>query len=147
MRLVRYNPTRNVSSYFNNFDRFFNDGFFNPASSLQSDSEVSFKPAADIYEEENSFVIKTDLPGLTREDIELDLKDGILTIKGKRKSEKEEKKENYYRKERSFGSFSRSFSLSETVNQDEIKAEFKNGVLRVELPKKEEVKPKQIEIN
>ncbi len=147
MRLVRYNPTRNLASCFKHVDRFFNDDFFNPAQFLNSDSDTSFSPAADIYEEENTIVIKTDLPGMSRKNIDLDLKDGVLTIKGKRESEKEEEQESYFRKERSFGSFSRSFSLPDTVDQDDIKAEFKDGVLMVELPKKEKVKPKQIEIN
>jgi HSP20 family protein len=101
----------------------------------------------DIYENEDTVVVKAELPGVDKEDIKVDLKDGVLTLSGQRSHEKEVKEENYYRKERAFGRFQRSFSVPTEIDPDKIKAEFKDGVLKVEIPKPEEQKPKKIAVH
>jgi len=101
----------------------------------------------DIYETGESVVVKAELPGLTKEQVGIEVKDGVLTLKGERKVEKEVKEENYHRIERAYGTFQRSFSLPATVDQEKISAVLKEGVLEVTLPKKEQAKPKQINVS
>jgi HSP20 family protein len=103
-------------------------------------------PAFDVSETEKEVIVKAELPGMDVKDIDIALTDGLLTIKGERKLEKEDKKENYHRIERQFGSFSRSLNLGAKVRSDGIEAAYKDGVLTVTLPKVEESKPKKIEV-
>jgi HSP20 family protein len=107
---------------------------------------TAWNPAVDIFENENEIVIKAELPGMEAKDIEIGLENNVLTMKGERHFEKEAKEENYHRVEREYGRFSRSFSLPLAVKEDKVTAEFKNGLLRIVLPKKEEIKPKAIKI-
>jgi HSP20 family protein len=104
-------------------------------------------PAVDIYENNDSVVVKAELPGVEKDQISVEVKDGILTMRGERKLEKEVKEESYHRIERSYGTFQRSFSLPVSVNQDKVTARFQDGVLEVKLPKKEQAKPKQIQVD
>src|ERR1700737_4312966 len=104
-------------------------------------------PAVDIFETENELVVKADLPDVNPQDLDIRVENNILTIRGERKFEKKVNEENYLRIERAYGSFSRSFSLANTVNSDAIKAEYKNGVLTLSIPKREEAKPKQFKVN
>jgi HSP20 family protein len=106
----------------------------------------SWSPRVDISESENSIVLEADLPGLKPEDFKLSIENFKLTLSGERKFEEEKKGENWHRVERSYGSFARTFSLPNTVSVEEVKADFKDGVLRVTLPKREEVKARQIEV-
>ncbi len=108
---------------------------------------TTWAPAVDIYETENELVVKADLPDVNEKDLDVRIENNTLTIRGERKFEKKVEEENYLRVERTYGSFSRSFSLPNTVNSEAIKAEYKNGVLTVELPKRAESKPKQIKVN
>jgi len=108
--------------------------------------EGIWSPALDVYETENDIVVKAELPGMKPEDVDISVVGDTLTIKGEKKQEEEIKKENYYRLERSYGSFQRSLRLPVDVKPDKIKATYKDGVLKVTLPKSEEVKPKKIEI-
>ena len=108
---------------------------------------TTWAPAVDIYESENELVVKADLPDVNEMDLDVRIENNTLTIRGERKFEKKVSEENYLRVERTYGSFSRSFSLPNTVNSEAIKAEYKNGVLTVELPKRAEAKPKQIKVN
>jgi HSP20 family protein len=103
-------------------------------------------PLADITEDDKEYVIKAELPELRKEDVKVTVENGVLTISGERKFEKEEKKKKYHRVERGYGSFVRTFALPEDADADKIKAKFKNGVLMVHLPKNEKAKPKQIEV-
>ena len=103
-------------------------------------------PAFDVSENENEVIVKAELPGMDVKDIDITLTDGLLTIKGERKLEKEDKQENYHRIERQFGSFSRSLNLGVNVKADSIDAGYKDGILTVTLPKAEEDKPKKIEV-
>jgi HSP20 family protein len=120
-------------------------------SSLQGRSDSSaittWAPAVDIFETENELVLKADLPDINEKDLDVRVENNMLTVRGERKFEKKVEKESYLRVERAYGSFSRSFSLPNTVNTEAINAEYKNGVLTVELPKRAESKPKQVKVN
>jgi HSP20 family protein len=116
----------------------------------RSDEDVSFglwNPAVDLYEKDDSFVIKAELAGVDKENITIDLKDRVLTLSGERSNDNEVNEDNFYRRERTYGKFRRAFSLPADVDSDKIKAEFKDGVLQIEVPKPEESKPKQITIH
>ena len=106
----------------------------------------TWTPPVDVYEDENGFLIKCELPELTSEEVKVNLDNNVLSISGERKFEHEEKRDGYQRVERSYGQFYRSFTLPPNVNVEAIKAEFRDGVLRLTLPKKEEAKPKQIQV-
>ena len=147
MTIVRWDPLRNVATLQDRINRMFNEAF---AGSTDFEDEVgmsAWRPAVDIFDIDNTIVIKAELPGIKKDDISIDVKGNVLIIKGERFFDKKIKEENYYRKERSFGKFQRSFTLPEVVNPEAIKANFKNGVLEIEIPKPEEKKPKQININ
>ena len=103
-------------------------------------------PAVDIYETEQNLIVKADLPDIKPEELDIRVENNILTIRGQRQFEKKVNESNYLRVERSYGSFSRSFSLANTVNTEAIQAEYKNGVLTLTVPKREEAKPKQIKV-
>jgi len=103
-------------------------------------------PAVDLFEDKNDIVIKAELPGMEKENLEVKLTDHMLTIKGEKKKEQEIKEENYYRSERSYGSFIRTLELPADVHADKVKASFKNGVLEVRLPKTEEAKTKEVKV-
>lgn len=140
MSLVKWDPFRGLNAFDRGFTGLMGPHWETPASTM------AWNPAADIFENENEIVIKAELPGMEAKDIELGLENNVLTLKGERRFEKETKEENYHRVEREYGHFIRSFSLPSAVKEDKITAEFKNGLLRIVLPKKEEVKPKQIKI-
>lgn len=106
----------------------------------------SWAPACDIYETENEIVVKAELPEVKKEDVQVSLENNVLTIRGDRKFSDETKREDYHRIERSYGEFVRSFTLPAIIDSNRIAAEFKEGVLRVTLPKREEARPKQIEV-
>jgi HSP20 family protein len=142
MRLVRYNPLNELALWENSFNNFFNDGIFKP------ETDKSWYPAVDILNEKENVVLNIELPGLKKEDISVKIEDRDLTIEGERKIDYEKTKENYYRRERTYGSFKRSFNLSDDVLIDDVDASFKNGILKLTLKKdntKEELK--QITIN
>ena len=104
-------------------------------------------PEVDIYETENELVVKADLPDVNPQDLDIRVENNILTIRGERKFDKKVNEDNYLRIERSYGSFSRSFSLANSVKSEAIKADYQNGVLTLSIPKREEAKPKQIKVN
>ena len=104
-------------------------------------------PAVDIYETENELVVKADLPDVNPQDLDIRVENNILTIRGERKFETKVSEDNYLRVERAYGSFSRSFSLANSVNSDAIKADYHDGVLMLSIPKREEAKPKQIKVS
>jgi len=107
----------------------------------------TWTPPVDIYEDENEFLLKIELPEMSKEDIKVNLNENTLSISGERKFENEEKRDGYHRVERRYGQFYRSFTLPPNVNTDAIGAQYKDGVLRLTLPKREEAKPKQISVN
>ena len=110
-------------------------------------AESAWSPAVDVYDNKDNLVIKADLPGIKQNEINVSVEDDILTIKGEKKKETEVKEDNFYRLERAYGSFERSFTLPTNVDASKIKAAYKDGVLELTLPKKEETKPKQIKVD
>lgn len=142
--ITRWDPFRNVSSLQEQVNRFFESAL--PARPDDS-ALTTWAPAVDIYETENELVLKANLPEINEKDLDVRVENNMLTIRGERKFEQQVKEDNYLRVERAYGSFSRSFSLPNTVNTEAIKAEYKNGVLKVELPKRAESKPKQVKIS
>jgi len=141
--LNRFEPFR-VSTLQDQFNRLFNGAF---ERSAEEGSLTSWAPAVDIYETEHELVVKADIPEIKPEELDIRVENNILTIRGERKFEKKVNENNYLRVERTYGSFSRSFSLANTVNSEAIKAEYKDGVLTLTVPKREEAKPKQIKVN
>jgi HSP20 family protein len=141
---MRWAPYHGLSGLQEQVNRLFETSF--PGRSDNS-ALTTWAPAVDIYETENELVVKADLPDVNEKDLDVRIENNTLTIRGERKFEKKVEEENYLRVERTYGSFSRSFSLPNTVNSEAIKAEYKNGVLTVELPKRAESKPKQIKVN
>lgn len=142
--ITRREPFRSFSTLQEQFNRLLDANF-----PVQSDDSAltTWAPSVDIYETENELVIKADLPELSEKDLDVRIENNMLTIRGERKFEQKVKEENYLRIERSYGSFSRSFSLPNTVNTEAIKAEYKHGALTIELPKRAESKPKQVKVN
>src|SRR5262249_22352944 len=108
---------------------------------------TTWSPAVDIFETENEIMVQAELPGVERKDVTLNLENNVLTLKGERRFEKETKQENYHRIERSYGGFSRAFSVPAIVDEEKIRADYKDGILKIALPKKEQVKLKQIKID
>lgn len=145
MRLKVWEPNRGFRPFHRDFDRFLTDfGWgLQPAEGLD---EGTWAPKVDIYETDNAYVLNAELPGLTKEEINIDINNNTLTLKGEKKFEEKVEKDNYVRVERSYGTFQRSFALSEDVNAEAITANYKDGVLEVTLPKKEEAKPKEIKV-
>ena len=149
MTLVRVNPWRTTSNLNSLVDKFFNDALFFSGKNESEKTETHgfWSPVVDIYDNETSLVLKADLPGMKKEDISIDVEDRVLTLKGERSYDKETKEKNFYRRERSHGTFKRMFTLPENVTAENINAELKDGVLKIEITKPEEKKPRQITVN
>jgi len=141
--IARWEPFRNINSWQEHVNRLLEDSFFR---SPDESAITTWAPAVDIFEDGNNLVVKADLPDISEKDLDLRIENNTLTLRGERKFEKKVAEEQYLRVERQYGSFTRSFSLPNTVNTEGIKAEYKNGVLTVTLPKREESKPKQIKV-
>jgi HSP20 family protein len=142
--LTQFQPFRTPSSFQDQLSRLFTETF---DRSSDEANLTPWAPAVDIYETEHQLVVKADLPDIKPEELDMRVENNILTIRGERKFEKKVNEENYLRVERSYGSFSRSFSLANTVNSEAIQADYKNGVLTLSIPKREEAKPKQIKVH
>jgi len=137
-------PFRDFERMRREMDRFW-DSFFD-IGVTRPGAEGDWLPSLDVAETKNDIVVKAEIPGLDPKDLDISLSDGLLTIKGEKKQEKEEKEENYHFIERSYGAFSRSIRLPREVQSDKISASYKNGVLKVTLPKSEEAKKKEVKI-
>jgi HSP20 family protein len=143
MALVRWEPMRELNTLQGEMNRLFNSFFEDDAGNGR---QQRWAPAVDLVEREDRLVLKADLPGMSEDDVQIEIRDNILTISGERKAEHEEKQNGYYRVERAFGRFSRSLQLPSGVHTEGIAASFENGVLEVTIPKPEERKPRKIEI-
>jgi HSP20 family protein len=143
MALVRWDPAREVDTLQSEVNRIF-DTFFGGRPG--SGGLRRWVPAMDLTETDEHLVLRADLPGLDKDDVKIEVKDGVLTVSGERKAEQEERTDGFYRVERAFGGFSRSMSLPEHVDAEKITAEFDKGVLEVRIPKPEERQPHRIEI-
>ncbi len=142
--LNRWEPFRGAATLQEQVNRLFGNVL---ERSAEESNLTSWAPTVDIYETEHELVVKADLPEVDPKDLDIRVENNILTIRGERKFEKKVNEENYLRVERAYGSFSRSFSLANTVNSEAIKADYQNGVLTLTIPKREEAKPKQIKVN
>ena len=141
MALIRWQP-RDTFSVNREIDNLINQVWGDQGNP----NTQAWYPKVDIAEDENQFVLHAELPGMNREDIQVSLEDGVLTISGERKFETKKEDKNYLHRERSYGSFTRSFRMGKNVQVDKIAAAYKDGVLTMTLPKAEEVKPRQIEV-
>jgi HSP20 family protein len=142
--IARFEPFRGFGTLQDQVNRLFNESF---RAHGEESALTTWAPAVDIYETPNELVVKADLPDVNEKDIDIRVENNLLTIRGERKVEKSVSEENFLRVERTYGSFSRSFSLPNTVNSEAIGADYKNGVLTVTLPKREESKPRQVKVN
>jgi HSP20 family protein len=145
MAIIRWDPFREMVTIRDKMNRLFEDVFTGRGEEKEMVAS-SWAPSVDIYETENELILSAEVPGIEEKDIEIKVEDSTLTIRGERKFEKETKEENYHRIERSYGSFSRSFTLPNYVDQDKIQAEHENGVLKITMPKKMELKPRTVKI-
>ncbi len=142
MAITRFDPFRDVLALQNRMNSIFQE--FN-----RGDGDVStaaFVPPVDVYEDEHKITLKLEVPGMKESDLDIQLENNLLTVKGERKFEKEEKEENFHRIERRYGSFYRSFTIPNTVNPESVKASYEAGVLKIDLEKRAEAKPKQIKV-
>ena len=145
MSITRYDPFRDLRTLQDEVNRLFSTSF---SRSFGDDgiARGAWAPGVDIYENKDEIVLEAELPGMNREDFELTIENNVLTLRGERRFEKKDEADNYHRVERAYGTFTRSFTLPQTVTPDAATAEYKNGVLRVTLQKREEVKARRIEI-
>ncbi len=147
MAIVRWEPFRDLLTTQDHFNRLFNETFSSFFGNDRLAATASWTPAVDVYETDQSVVLKAELPGVDPKDVEARVEDGTLYLKGERKFENEVKEGNYHRVERAYGSFTRTFALPTSVDAEKVAAEYKDGVLTLSLPKREETKPKTIKIN
>ena len=148
MTMVRWQPFHNLVSVQDRMNRIFDDAFHAQRGGAEDDWALggAWAPAVDIFEHEGSIVLKAELPGIDANDVDIRVENNVLTLRGERKFESDVKREDCHRVERAYGTFSRSFTLPNVVDTEKIKADYKDGVLQVTLPQKEEAKPKQISI-
>ena len=143
--ITRWDPFREMSTLQDRMNRLLSDQL----GAITHDEALTgaFVPPVDVYEDENSIQVRLEVPGIDEKDIDIRLENNVLTIRGERKFEKDEKEENFHRVERRYGSFTRSFTLPATVNPEDVQAEYDKGVLKIQLAKRAEAKPKQIKVN
>lgn len=143
--ITRWEPFRELNTLQDRLNRLFQDSYARGSDELMTAG--SFVPAVDVYEDEHAITLKLETPGIEQKDLDITLENNTLTVRGERKFEQEEKEENFRRIERRYGTFARSFTLSEVVDTDQVTAHYENGVLRIRLAKRAEAKPKQIKVN
>jgi HSP20 family protein len=145
MTLVRWDPFRELEDMSERLNRVFSRPSLR-TSGKENLTVADWMPTVDISETEGEYLIKAELPEVRKEDVKVTVENGVLTLQGERRQEKEEKGKRFHRVERSYGSFVRSFTLPESVDESSVKAEYKDGVLNLHLPKSEKVKPKAIDV-
>lgn len=145
MSIVRYDPFRDLRSLQDEVNRLFSTNLSRNFGD-EGIARGAWNPSVDIFENKDQIVLEAELPGMRREDFDLSIENNVITLRGERRFEKKDESDNYHRVERSYGSFTRSFTLPQTVSAEGATAEYRNGVLRVTLPKREEVKARRIEI-
>jgi HSP20 family protein len=146
MSITRYDPFRELRSLQDEVNRLFSSNLSRSFGD-EGIARGAWMPSVDIYENKDQIVLEAELPGMNREDFELTVENNVITLRGERRFEKNDESDNYHRVERTYGSFTRSFTLPQTVSGEGAAAEYKNGVLRVVLQKREEVKARRIEIS
>lgn len=145
MAIIRWDPFRDLVTLREKMNRLFEEAFTSQGEEKNL-MAGTWTPSVDIYETENELVLTAEVPGINEKDIEIKIEDNTLTLQGERKFEKETKEENYHRVERSYGSFYRSFTLPNYIDQDKIQAEHENGILKITMPKRAELKPKKVKV-
>src|SRR5579872_2404931 len=143
--LTRWDPFRELTNIHERMNRLFEDTLGSHRE--EALSTTAFLPLTDVYEDENHITLKLEVPGIDEKDLDIRVENNTLIVRGERKFEKEEKEENFRRLERQYGSFVRSFSLPNTVDPENINANYEKGVLSITMPKRAEAKPKQIQVN
>lgn len=146
MALVRWDPFRELEEMSDRLNRVFTRPSVRTNGNKEQLTVADWMPIVDISETDGEYLIKAELPEVKKEDVKVTVENGVLTLQGERRQEKEEKGKKYHRVERSYGSFVRSFTLPESIDESGVKAEYKDGVLNLHLPKSEKVKPKAIEV-
>ena len=146
MELVRFNPIRNLTPFRRRTDSLFDDFFGDLFDDSRTDLAHGWNPKVDIFEEDDQFVVKAELPGVDKDKIAIDVDGRVLTVKGERSSENEVKEKNYYRRECAYGTFQRSFTLPDETDSEQIKAEYKDGILKLNIPKPETRQAKKITV-
>jgi HSP20 family protein len=146
MALVRWNPIRDFSVLQNQMNRLFEDAMGTWLGESNGRGNTNWVPLADIYETDSDLIVRAELPGVDPKMVDLRVENNALTIRGERPFEQKVDKEHYHRLERSYGAFSRSFALPATVDADKIRAQYRDGILNLTLPKSEKAKPKRIQI-
>src|SRR5579871_7044999 len=144
--LTRWEPFRELQDRIDRMSRLFRESY-RPEGPEEALTTTSFAPPVDIYEDEHSIAVKMEVPGIDEKDIDVRIESNTLTVHGERKIEKEEKEENFRRVERQYGSFTRSFTLPSSVDLGQVSAHYNQGVLKINLAKRAEAKPKQIKVN
>src|SRR5208282_2300703 len=144
--LTRFEPFRDFTTLQDRINRVFRETYA-PEGRDESLTTTAFAPPVDVYEDEHNVTLKIEVPGIDEKDIDVRIENNTLTVHGERKFETDEKEENYRRVERQYGSFTRTFTLPNTVNHDNVQADYDKGVLKIKLAKKAEAKPKQIKVN
>src|SRR5467141_4355619 len=145
--LTRWDPFREFTTLQERMNRLVRDRYRAEGGPEESLTTTNFAPPVDVYEDEHNITLKIEVPGIDEKDIDVRVENNNLTVHGERKLEKEEKEENYRRIERQYGSFTRTFTLPNTVDTESVAANYEKGVLKVQLAKKAEAKPKQIKVN
>lgn len=146
MNIVRYDPFRDLRTLQEEVNRLFSTNLTRGFGE-EGIGRGAWNPSVDIYENKDQIVLEAELPGMKRDDFELSVENNVITLRGERQFEKKEESDNYHRVERSYGSFTRSFTLPQSVSAEGATAEYRNGVLRVTLPKREETKARRIKIS
>jgi len=146
MSFKKWEPFKDLISIQERMNQLFDDTFSSRPHGAEEFSKGSWSPPVDIYETASNVVLKAEIPGMSQEDIDIKIEDNTMVLKGERKFEKESSDETYYRIERSYGTFVRSFTLPNSVDQGGVRASYELGVLKIVMPKKEEKKPKSIKV-
>src|SRR5882672_1007736 len=146
MTLTKWDPFRDLLSLQDRMNRLFDESVRNVKPGDEALSSAIWSPAVDIYETDDEVVVKAELPEVNQKDIDIQIENNTLILRGERKFNKETKKENFHRIERAYGTFSRSFTLPGTIDQEKVRADYKDGILKISMPKREETRPKQIKV-
>jgi len=141
--ITRWDPFRDLAALQNRMNRLFEEQY----GGREDLTTGAFVPPVDIYEDEHGITLKLEVPGVDQKDLDIKVENNVLSVSGERKFEKEEKEENFHRVERRYGSFTRSFTLPNTVSTEDVQADYDSGVLKIRLAKRAEAKPKQIKVN
>jgi HSP20 family protein len=146
MALIRWTPARDIVGIQDEMNKMFDNFFGMTRAADKTDREIYWTPRVNIEEADDQFEVTAELPGLTKQDVKIEVKDHVLTFTGEKKTEKKQRDRNVHLYERAYGKFCRTFTLPDNVDVDNIGAEFKDGILHIGIPKTEEAKPKQIEV-